>query len=91
MEQSTTPGLYALAGLATLAVAAGFAILLTAHALHALTHRYRNRSKPMAYAADISIDISDLATEDEAHEIHALIEAAIGGWKPTITLDIREH
>ncbi|NUO42377.1 MAG: hypothetical protein HOV82_10095 [Streptomyces sp.] len=45
----------------------------------------------MSYAIEITVDISDLATEDEAHEIHALIEAAIGGWKPTISLDIREH
>lgn len=43
------------------------------------------------YAADIRIDISDLATEDEAYEIHALIEAAIGGWKPTITVDTRAY
>ena len=45
----------------------------------------------MSYAADINIDISDLASEDEAYEIYALIEAAIGGWKPTMTLDIRPY
>ena len=45
----------------------------------------------MTYAASISIDVSDLATEDEAHEIQALIEAAIGGWKPTVSLNIRQY
>lgn len=45
----------------------------------------------MKYAANIDLDICDLATEDEAHEIYALIEATIGGWKPTMTMDIRQY
>ena len=43
------------------------------------------------YALDIHIDISDLATEDEAEEIQARIEEAIGSWKPTVTADVREY
>ena len=45
----------------------------------------------MTYAANIELDICDLATEDEAHEIYALIEAAIGAWKPTMTIHIRQY
>lgn len=43
------------------------------------------------YAADISIDISDLATEDEADEIRDRIESALAEWKPTVTVVTREY
>ncbi|MEH0417865.1 hypothetical protein [Streptomyces sp. B21-083] len=43
------------------------------------------------YAVDISAFISDLATEAEVDEIRNLIEAAIGGWKPTVSVDVREY
>jgi hypothetical protein len=43
------------------------------------------------YATEITVDISDLATEDEADEIRARIEDAIAAWKPTITADVREY
>lgn len=43
------------------------------------------------YATEITIDISDLATEDEANEIRDLIEAAIGHYKPTVTATTREY
>lgn len=43
------------------------------------------------YATEITVDISDLATEDEADEIRDLIEAAIGHYKPTITATTREY
>jgi hypothetical protein len=43
------------------------------------------------YAADISIDISDLATEDEADDIRDRIEAALAEWKPTVTVTTREY
>lgn len=43
------------------------------------------------YAADITVDISDLTTEDEAEEIRDLIEAAIGHYKPTVTVTTREY
>jgi len=42
-------------------------------------------------AADINIDICDLATEDEADEIRARIEDALAEWKPTITVTTREY
>jgi hypothetical protein len=42
-------------------------------------------------AADISIWISDIATEDEIDEIRDRIETAIAGWKPTITVTTREY
>lgn len=42
------------------------------------------------FAAEIRIDVSDLA-EGEADEIRDLIEAAIGHYKPTITVDTREY
>ena len=43
------------------------------------------------YAVEITIDISDLTTEDETDEIRDLIEAAIGHYKPTITTATREY
>lgn len=43
------------------------------------------------YAADITVDISDLTTEDEATKICDLIEAAIGHYRPTITVTSREY
>lgn len=43
------------------------------------------------YAAEITVDISDLATDDEADEIRDLIEAAIGHYKPTVTATTREY
>lgn len=43
------------------------------------------------YAAEYTVDISDLTTEDEADEIRDLIEAAIGHYKPTIRVDVREY
>lgn len=43
------------------------------------------------YAVEITVDISDLATEDEADDIRDLIEAAIGHYKPTVTADVREY
>lgn len=43
------------------------------------------------YATEITVDISDLTTQDEADEIRDLIEAAIGHYKPTITATTREH
>lgn len=43
------------------------------------------------YAAEITVDISDLTTESEADEIRDLIEAAIGHYKPTITATTREY
>jgi predicted Zn-dependent protease len=42
------------------------------------------------FAAEIRIDVSDLA-EGEADEIQAAIESAIAGWKPTVTVDVREY
>lgn len=45
----------------------------------------------MTYAASISVDISDLATQDEADEIRHLIESALAEWKPTVTVDVREY
>lgn len=45
----------------------------------------------MPYATDITIDISDLTTADEAEEIRAAIEDAVAGWKPTITVTVREY
>lgn len=43
------------------------------------------------YAADITVDICDLSSEDEATEICDLIEAAIGHYRPTITVTSREY
>ena len=43
------------------------------------------------YAADITVDISDLATEDEADEIREAIESAIVQWKPTVNVTVREY
>ena len=43
------------------------------------------------YAVDITVDICDLATEDEANEVRDLIEAAIGHYKPTITATVRDY
>jgi len=43
------------------------------------------------YAADIHIDISDLATADEADEIRDRIESALAEWKPTVSVDVREY
>ncbi|WP_158838982.1 hypothetical protein [Streptomyces sp. NRRL S-1022] len=43
------------------------------------------------YAVDLTVDICDLATEEEADEIRYLIEAAIGHYKPTITATTREY
>ena len=43
------------------------------------------------YAVQITVDISDLATEDEANEIRARIEDAAAEWKPTITADLRDY
>jgi len=43
------------------------------------------------YAADITVDISDLATEDEADEIREAIESAIAQWKPTVSVTVREY
>lgn len=43
------------------------------------------------YAADITVDISDLATADEADEIRARIEDALAEWKPTVSVDVREY
>nr|WTB35215.1 rop guanine nucleotide exchange factor [Streptomyces sp. NBC_00830] len=43
------------------------------------------------YAVDISIDICDLSTEDEADEIRDRIEEAIAAWKPTIAATTREY
>jgi len=42
-------------------------------------------------AIEITIDISDLTTTDEADEIRNLIEDAVSGWKPTITVTSREY
>jgi hypothetical protein len=42
-------------------------------------------------ALDLSVSICDLATDDEAEEIQARIEEAIGSWKPTITATVREY
>lgn len=43
------------------------------------------------YAIDITVDISDLATADEAEEIRARIEDALAEWKPTVSVDVREY
>jgi divalent metal cation (Fe/Co/Zn/Cd) transporter len=43
------------------------------------------------YAIEISVDISDLATADEADEIRDRIESALAEWKPTVTVDVREY
>lgn len=43
------------------------------------------------YAADITVDVYDLATADEAEEIRDLIEAAIGHYKPTVTVSVRQY
>lgn len=43
------------------------------------------------YAAEITVDISDLATADEADEIRARIEGAIAEWKPAVSVDVREY
>jgi hypothetical protein len=43
------------------------------------------------YAAEITVDVSDLATEDEVDEIRDLIEAAIGHYKPTIAATVRDY
>ncbi|WP_179382067.1 hypothetical protein [Streptomyces sp. SA15] len=42
-------------------------------------------------AIEITVDISDLATEDEADEIRARIEEATAEWKPTVTATTREY
>lgn len=43
------------------------------------------------YAADITIDISDLTTADEADDIRDRIESALAEWKPTVTVTTREY
>jgi len=43
------------------------------------------------YAIEITVDISDLATEDEVDEIHARIADATAEWKPTITATTRQY
>lgn len=43
------------------------------------------------YATEITVDISDLATADEADEIRARIEDAIAEWMPTVTVATREY
>lgn len=45
----------------------------------------------MSYATEITVDVCDLATEDEADEVRAAIEDALAAWKPTVTATIREH
>lgn len=42
-------------------------------------------------AADIHIDLCDITTQDEVDEIRDLIEAAIGHYRPTITVSTREY
>lgn len=43
------------------------------------------------YAAEIRIDVSDLANADEIDAIRERIEEAIHAWKPWITVDTREY
>lgn len=43
------------------------------------------------YAADITVDVCDLATAEEADEIRDLIEAAVGHYRPTVTVTVREY
>lgn len=42
------------------------------------------------FAASITVDVSDLATAEEADEVRDLVEAAIGHYKPTVSVDVRE-
>lgn len=43
------------------------------------------------FAASITVDVCDLATAEEAEEVRAAIESAIDGWKPTVSVDVREY
>ena len=43
------------------------------------------------YAAEITVDVSDLNTEAECDEVRAVIEDALAAWKPTVTADIRTY
>lgn len=45
----------------------------------------------LRYAVDVSVDISDLATPEEAEEVRYLIEAAVAGYKPVVTATVREY
>ncbi|MGW0837115.1 hypothetical protein [Streptomyces prunicolor] len=45
----------------------------------------------MSYAIEINVDVCDLATEDEADEVRAVIEDALAAWKPTVTATVREY
>jgi len=44
-----------------------------------------------SYAVEFTVDVSDLASEDEADEIREAIESAVAQWKPTVTATVREY
>ncbi len=43
------------------------------------------------HAVEFTVDISDLAYEDEANEIADRIEEALAPWRPTVTYTVREY
>jgi hypothetical protein len=43
------------------------------------------------HAAEITVDICNLATPDEIDEIRDRIEDALAAWTPTITVTTREY
>ena len=43
------------------------------------------------YAADFTVDISDLATEGEIDEIRDRIESVLAEYRPTVTVVTREY
>lgn len=43
------------------------------------------------FAASFTVDVCDLATAEEADEVREAIESAIAGWKPTVSVDVREY
>lgn len=45
----------------------------------------------MTYATEITVDISDLATEDEIEDITDRIRSVLAEWKPTVTATVREY
>lgn len=43
------------------------------------------------YATELTVDISGLTSPEQADEIQHLIESALGDYKPTVTVNVREY